>query len=282
MPTDATLLSRMTVNDIELSYITQGDGEPIIFVHGSSVDCRVWDDHREIIAPEYRMFAMSQRYFGTDPWPDGGENFHMQAHADDLHSFITSLSLGPATLVGWSYGAGVCLAMAARNRNLAKRMYLFEPVLTSCVTEPANAKIVLDDRASMCAVAMALVDEGDLPGAVRAFMGGVNGETGAFDGLPTRVRDMMIDNARTLPLLFRGPPAPKMTNADLAGLSIPITISMGEESRDFFQIAARAVADLMPTAELEIVENARHLWPIQDPPGFSRRVLDFLDRGSWH
>lgn len=270
-------MGRVGIGDIELPYVEQGDGEPVLLVHGSNSDYRIWDDHREIIASHCRKIALSQRYFGTDPWPDQGENFRMQVHADDLAAFIRGLGVDPVTIVGWSTGAGACLAMAVRNQDLVKRMFLYEPALVTFVMDPEDQKVALEDRLAMSANAKPLADAGDLAGALRMFMDGVNAEAGTFNGLSSTVRAMMIDNARMLPLLFAGPPPPSVTATDLQCLAIPVTLILGEQSRSFYRIAALAAQALLPRVELKIIENARHLWPIQDPPAFSRLVLDFLD-----
>ena len=88
---------------------------------------------------------------------------------------------------------------------------------------------------------------------------------------------MMIENARMLPLLFAGPPPPSVSADDLRGLEIPTTIGLGQDSRIGYQIAARAAQALLPLGRLAIEKNGKHLWPIQEPQAFSRRVLEFLD-----
>ena len=98
--------------------------------------------------------------------------------------------------------------MAVQNPDLVKRMFLYEPAFATFVTAPEDAKAALEDRTAMSANAKPLADAGDLTGAVRMFMDGVNAEAGTFDRLAPTVRAMMIENARMLPLLFAGPPPP--------------------------------------------------------------------------
>lgn len=270
-------MGRVEIGDIELPYVEQGEGEPVLFVHGSNSDYRIWDAHRETIASRYRVIALTQRYFGTTAWNDAGEKFSIQNHADDLGAFIEGLGLGPVNLVGWSYGAAVCLTMAAQNPELVNRMLLYEPALATFVTTPEDEKIALEDRLAMSADAKTLADSGDFAGTVRVFMDGVNAKAGTFDGLSPALRAMMIENARMLPLLFAGPPPPSITETELHCLAVPVTLVLGEQSRPFYRIAALVAQALLPSVNLKIIKNARHLWPIQEPAAFSRLVLDFLD-----
>jgi pimeloyl-ACP methyl ester carboxylesterase len=223
------------------------------------------------------VIAVSQRYFGRDPWPDAGEKFCISVLADDLVSFVRALRLDPVTIVGWSFGGAVSLTMALRNRKLVRRMLLYEPALTTFVTDAGGARAAAEDRLAMMSAAKPLATSGDLASAVRLFMDGVNAEDGAFDRLTPQVRAMMTENARMLPLLFAGPPPPVVTADDLRAFHCPVTIALGNASRIHYQIAARAAHSLLPSSRLELVQDAKHLWPIQDPSGFSQLVLHALE-----
>ena len=97
---------------------------PVVLVHASNTDGRIWDTHARLIAPRFRVLAPTHRYFGTSPWDDDGQRFSMATHAADLAGFIHSSGLGPATLVGWSYGAAVCRLTATEHPLLVDRLVL--------------------------------------------------------------------------------------------------------------------------------------------------------------
>jgi alpha/beta hydrolase fold len=84
MVSNAHAAKEVDVNGVRLHYIEQGSGEPIVFVHGTPHDLRAWEPVKEAIAKRYRFIAYSQRYFGTEPWPDKGKNFGVATHAGDL------------------------------------------------------------------------------------------------------------------------------------------------------------------------------------------------------
>jgi pimeloyl-ACP methyl ester carboxylesterase len=89
-----------------------GAGVPVVFVHGSVADHRTWDAQRDPTARKYRYIAYDQRYFRPAPWPDDGKRFSLATHANDLAVFLRQLDVGPAHLVGWSYGADVVFVLA--------------------------------------------------------------------------------------------------------------------------------------------------------------------------
>lgn len=249
---------------------------PVVFVHGSNTDARIWDAHRDIIEPRYRLIAPTQRYFGALPWPDDGRDFSIPTHAVDLAAFIQTSNVAPATIVGWSYGGAVSLAMALQHPELVERLFLYEPALATFVGDASDAKNASADRVEMTRAAKAEADAANFDRAVRLFMDGVNDEAGTFGRLPPAVQQIMLENSRMLSLLFAARP-PQITCADLSSVKIPVTVAIGEDSRAFYRIAAQWAARCIPNAQLKTIPNARHLLPVQNAREFSQVVVDFLD-----
>jgi hypothetical protein len=55
-------VKQANVNDVKLVYQEQGDGAPVVFVHGCCTDYRVWDAQRQAIAlsrPTSRILLIS-------------------------------------------------------------------------------------------------------------------------------------------------------------------------------------------------------------------------------
>ena len=56
---------QVLVNGVDLIYLDQGTGAPVVFVHGAFSDLRFWEPQRQAVAKQYRFIAFTQRYFGT-------------------------------------------------------------------------------------------------------------------------------------------------------------------------------------------------------------------------
>ena len=152
------MAKELQVNGVRLQYVEQGSGEPIVFVHGAPLDLRSWEPVREEIAKRYRFIAYTQRYFGTEPWPDEGKNFSIATHADDLAKFITSLNAGPVHLVGWSHGGLVSVTAALSDPSLVRSLILYEASVISVLpAESSEGKIAREDRAKMFEIGRAHV-----------------------------------------------------------------------------------------------------------------------------
>jgi pimeloyl-ACP methyl ester carboxylesterase len=229
-----------------------------------------------IVGQRYRVIAPTQRYFGAAPWPDDGQNFSIATHAADLADLIGDRGLAPVALVGWSYGAAVCLQMAVDQPELVQRLILYEPAIISFVHAPEQAEAAVADRLDMTARARDRVGEGDTSAAVRLFMDGVNDQRGSFDRLPQTVQEVMLENSRTLPLLYAAPP-PTLSCDNLGRLAgTTVVIARGSATRTFYRVAAECLTECVPASMLVVVPNARHLFPVEDPENFTALIMDLL------
>ena len=97
----------------ELHVTTWGDGEPVLFVHGSFVRGGAsWAAQRPL-ADRYRLLFVDRRGYGDSP-PTSGEDFDRDA--DDIAELLGD----GAHLVGHSYGAVASLIAAGRRPGAAR------------------------------------------------------------------------------------------------------------------------------------------------------------------
>jgi pimeloyl-ACP methyl ester carboxylesterase len=261
------------VNGVNLPYLDQGHGVPVVFVHGIPGDHRAWEDQREAVAERYRFIAPTLRYCGTGPWPDDGDAFSMATHADDLAAFIRQLRGGPAHVVGWSYGGAIGILLAVHHPEWVKSLFVFEPGLATFVTDPADAQLAGEDRTDMRAPAAMAIEAGDTRVAVRHLMDGVMGQPGTFEGLAPVIRSSMLDNARTLRLSLRPPPPPPITCAQLG--QITVALARAELARPFCRIVTEAHRCIRGS-RLIVIRGGGHLAPANHAAAFNEALLSFL------
>jgi pimeloyl-ACP methyl ester carboxylesterase len=123
-PTPKTI----SVNGATLTYLDEGTGAPVVFLHGAFSDHRIWEPQRQALSKHYRFIALDLRYFGTAPWPKDQADFRSTTHVADVAAFIRELKLAPVNLVGRSYGASVALATAVQHPELVRSLFLNEPI----------------------------------------------------------------------------------------------------------------------------------------------------------
>lgn len=268
-------LKQARVEGVTLNYLDEGRGSSVLFVHGAFSDHRNWETQRLEVSKRYRYIALDQRYFGVAPWSDDGSLYSISTHAKDLATFIQQLGVGPVDVVGWSYGGAVALVLAVQRPDLIRSLFLYEPSLGSIVSDPGDQKTLAEERKGV-GPAVAASKASDQAKAVRLFADWVNAQSGSFDALPPTLRDVHLENARTLPLHLASPPPPAITCSQWDNLKVPVTVAKGQQSRAFFTILADTTHRCIPGSRLVVIPNARHMGPAQNGPAFNEALLIHL------
>lgn len=93
-------------------YEERGEGEPLLLLHGHSLDTRMWNQQFKPFSRHYRTIRMDFRGYGRSS--EQHEDLQM-THMDDVLTLMDSLRIERAHVVGLSMGAfvaGDMLAMA--------------------------------------------------------------------------------------------------------------------------------------------------------------------------
>ena len=96
-----------TENDtpIELYFEDQGEGKPVVLIHGWPLSGRAWEAQvGPLIDAGHRVVTYDRRGFGQSSRPWGGYDY--DTFAADLDGLMSHLDLSDATLVGFSMGGG--------------------------------------------------------------------------------------------------------------------------------------------------------------------------------
>ncbi|KOY88113.1 hypothetical protein AD998_08035 [bacterium 336/3] len=122
------------VNISKMHYIDEGQGETILFVHGTPS----WSfDYRHIIkalSTQYRCIAIDHIGFGLSDKPKTYD-YSTQNHSKTLEQFVDFLGLTDFTLVVHDFGGVIGLDMAIRNPDKIKKLVIFNSWLWSSKTD---------------------------------------------------------------------------------------------------------------------------------------------------
>ena len=102
----------------------EGDGPPLLLVHGSTADRRRWASVREALARRFTLHLMDRRGRGLSAAEGAGE-YALAREAEDVTAVLAAI--GPEALVlAHSYG-GTCALEAAGGGAVFARMLVYEP-----------------------------------------------------------------------------------------------------------------------------------------------------------
>lgn len=110
----------LSVRELAVAYDVQGDGFPILFIHGFPLDRTVW---RQIMATltGWRRIAPDLRGMGLSDVPS---EYSMTEYADDLAALLDALSAPKAVVCGLSMGGYIAFEMLRRHRDRVRALIL--------------------------------------------------------------------------------------------------------------------------------------------------------------
>jgi len=106
-----------------LSYTEQGNGRPVILIHGFPFNQLIWTDFAEKLAANARVFTVDLPGFGKSPGLP--VPFTLSDVAGMLNQWIKEKNITNPILVGHSLGGYVALAMAEMQPEVFSGLVLF-------------------------------------------------------------------------------------------------------------------------------------------------------------
>ncbi len=111
----------INVNNVRLSYIKEGEGKPLILMHGSGEDRHIFDEIINKLKKDFTVYAIDSRNHGESEKTDV---FTYEAMSEDISEFIKKLKLDGAYVVGFSDGAILALMTGMKYQELIGKMAL--------------------------------------------------------------------------------------------------------------------------------------------------------------
>ncbi|WP_367322468.1 alpha/beta fold hydrolase [Streptomyces sp. HUAS ZL42] len=231
-------------------YEAEGDGDPLLLLHGGFCTNETWGAQRPDLVAKYRVYLPERRAHGHTPDTDGPLSY--QVMADDTVRFLDSVVGGPAHLVGWSDGGIVALLVAIARPDLVRKVVAmganFRPT-PEIVADPALLGHLTPDSPDLVPFReMYAAVTPDGPDHWRVVAG------------------KMFEMFSTQPTI---PPE------DLARISTPTLVLVGDDD----MMTLEHTIDLyraIPDSELAVVPGTSHALPMEKPAEVNRIILDFL------
>jgi non-heme chloroperoxidase len=278
-PSAPAELKKVFVNGAELSYVEDGVGETVIFLHGVGTDLRIWEAVRPHIATKYRFIAYSRRHHVPNAWPDDGSSHTLAQHVDDLAALVAALGVDKAHIVGASLGGRIAGEMVVKYPHLVQSIILNDSLLVQ--PESDDGRRVMEPFWKAFQPFYAAVKAGNSAEAPVALVNWLSGKPDAWDGLPAGRKKYYVENAGALLHAFESVPRPGPTCAELGKLQVPVLVMAGESAPAAFQLSnERLVQCLSRGTAFRLVSNADHFWYAENAGEGAAAILQFLAEHS--
>jgi pimeloyl-ACP methyl ester carboxylesterase len=271
-------MQTLHVNGYDMAYLEIGQGTnqgpPLLCVHGSLCDFRIWSAVLGPLSRKHRVIAVSLRHFFPERWDGRSDTYSIAQHVDDVIAFIGQLDSGPVDLMGHSRGGHVAFRVAQRRPDLLRKLILAEPGGELDATLDPAFKPGPSPLAARVAASAAKIAAGDAEGGLAMFFDAIEGP-GAWARLPATPKQQLRDNAFTLIGQARDK-RPPFSRLDAESIRRPTLFIGGGRTKGAVAQVLHILAAHVPNSRTEMIPNATHPMFEQAPQRYCEIVLDFL------
>ncbi|MGN0125720.1 MAG: alpha/beta fold hydrolase [Rhodococcus sp. (in: high G+C Gram-positive bacteria)] len=256
--------------------VGEGDGIPVLLLHGSGAGVSAWANWRGLIpvlAEQRRVIAPDLVGFGYTTLPDPVRFEIFDTWIDQILALLDGLEIPKVHVVGNSFGGGLALHLAVRHPQRLGRIVLmgaggvqfdFTPELDALwgyTPSVENMKKIMD----IMAYDRSLVT--DELAELRYRATARPGAQEAFEQVFPEPRQRWLD-AQIVP------------DEDLAAIEHEVLILHGREDRVVPVAASQKMFDLIPNSQLHIFGKCGHWTQIEHAARFQQLVSAFFAEDS--
>lgn len=245
----------------DLVFQRRGRGRPLVFLHGATLDHRMWHPQVDALADRFEVVTPDLRGFGQSPAPVGPFK-----HCEDVSAVLDELGLRDAIVIGHSIGAFYALELA-----------LLRPDVVSGLVSICMSGLTPDYPAEI----QAMFDElkrhargGDLAAAKAVWSRcGWFASARAMPGVAALLDDYLAGYSgwywqHDTPATRLDPPA--VTR--LEQLAIPTLVIDGTLDLDYNHAIADQLAARIAGAELMRLAHVGHMASLEDPAAITSAI----------
>src|SRR3954464_5048556 len=255
--------SFLVVDGVRLHYSDQGEGSPVVLIHGNAVTGDDWNTSgvAELLVQTHRVIIFDRPGFGYSDRPRG-RLWTATQQAELLHKALRQLGVERPVVVGHSWGTLVALALAERHQAETAGLvllagYYFATLRPDVLLVGPGALPVLGDVLrytvspllgwlQMPLLKWAMFSPARVPARFQAEY------SPAMALRPSQIRATSMDGALMIP----GALALRRHYKDLI---LPVVIIAGDGDRVVFKRRAEQLRDRIRGSVLQIVKGAGHM-----------------------
>jgi pimeloyl-ACP methyl ester carboxylesterase len=265
-------LERADLGDVRLDYDVLGEGEPVLFIHGSFIA----ETFRPIcdepaLARVYRLIIYHRRgYVGSTHLT---QILSVPEQAADCRALLRHLGINRAHVVGHSFGGVVALQLALDAPELVGTLALLEPALAVGASGPGYRQALANSSQRYRDAGAAVALDETLRARWPEYGGPLEKQLpGAFDQAMADAPDVFEwELPGLLDWDFDQETAERITQPVLSVLG-----SQSEALWSRFGETHRALCAWLPKAEAYILPGAHHFLQVENPYDMAQAIASFF------
>jgi 3-oxoadipate enol-lactonase len=262
-------MPRTRIDNIEMYYEVHGSGEPVVLIHGLSMDSSTWFNQVPVLSQKYQVIVFDNRGVGQTDAPN--ETYSTEMMADDTAALLKFLNVDNAHILGFSMGGMIAQTIALKYPELVKSLLL----ISTAARFPARAKHLVQIWLRM------LNENVSLETRIReGFLWVYTNEFFEHDETVTASVNLALNHPYPLSTHgFAGQVAALIqhdTRSRISQISVPTLVLIGGDEILIPVECSEELAAKIPKAELVILERGGHNCWMEFPEPFNQAVIRFL------
>jgi pimeloyl-ACP methyl ester carboxylesterase len=256
-------------NGVELTYIREGAGEPVLLVPGLLFGAKHWRPQIDALKSDYDVIAVSLRGQHGSETTDDPEGYDMWNQMEDVYGLIQRLDIAPVHYVGLSMGGFIGMRMALKHPEVLRDMVLMD---TTDLPEH-------EEKIPMYEAFRQILESGGIE-EVLAAMPPIFLKQAFIDGHPDEVEAWLNDLRGGDPLGMARASRKVDHRDDISDRTPTIDVATlvihGSDDAAVDLERGEALAQRIPGARLEVVEGAGHQSNVDSADEVNRLLLAWL------
>ena len=239
-PSNPTVHTVLSSDGTSIAYENEGNGQPLILLHGGSGTRRAWDTLRPHLVNDFDLYVPDRRGRGDS---SDGDDYSLAREVADLRALVDAVS-GAPTVFGHSFGGLV--ALTAAPEITIDRLVLYEPPVL--VGEHSE-----DDLAARME---ARLEAGQRQDAMQLFIE-ENGSVSDVTQLPWWPEEANFHLTETV--IRENYEVEAFNVSDIPTIDVPTVLLTGERSADHLRAGVTALDDHLDESQLIEIKNVGHV-----------------------
>jgi 3-oxoadipate enol-lactonase len=260
-------MPKLRIRDVDIFYEVTGRGEPLLFIHGLASSSESWKKQVTMFSEHYRVATFDLRGHGQSCKPS---SYGVEMFVADTTELIKSLKLGPAHVVGHSFGGIVGLQLCIDVPEMVKSLVLVNGYFEGHVRTFRDG--------FECLKHLALVGLTGRQREKRVVSRPLFPSQGKQQLYPAIIQRLAVNNkrahARTFLALLSWSAVDKLST-----IKCPVLVVASEQDLVPVSVKEAHLAKI-PHVELMVIANSRHRVHTEQPEKFNAILMEFLAKHS--
>ena len=257
-------MPKIQANGISLYYEINGEGQPLLFIHGLGSSTRDWEYQVPEFSKSYKVITLDLRGHGQSDKPAGP--YSMSMFAADTIGLLRGLGIDRAHVVGLSLGGGVAFQLAVDAPQMLKTLTIVNSTPELLVRSFKDQLMVWQRIAIVKLLGMRKMGE---VLSKRLFI------KPEQDALRQVFVTRWAENDQRAYLNAMGALVGWSVAAQIGLIHCPTLVISADQDYTPVSVKEEYVAR-MPNAQLVVIPDSRHAMPIEHPQEFNRALQKFL------